>query len=83
MTTTHHTDLYIAGAWRPANGTADLPVTDCFTEKTIAEYRCASHADVDAAVQAAGDAFPGWSATPPTPNHTPSKTRSLHAALPP
>lgn len=64
MTTTHHTDLYIAGAWRPANGTADLPVTDCFTEKTIAEYRCASHADVDAAVQAAGDAFPGWSATP-------------------
>jgi acyl-CoA reductase-like NAD-dependent aldehyde dehydrogenase len=63
MTATQ-THLYIDGEWRPASGTADLPVTDCFTEETFAHYRCASHADVDAAVQAAGAAFPGWAATP-------------------
>jgi acyl-CoA reductase-like NAD-dependent aldehyde dehydrogenase len=58
------TNLYINGAWRPATGTADLPVTDSYTEEVFARYRSASPADVDAAVQAAGEALPGWSATP-------------------
>ncbi|NPC59314.1 aldehyde dehydrogenase family protein [Caenimonas soli] len=62
--TTLSTDLYINGAWRPATGTADLPVTDSYTEEVFARYRSASRADVDAAVQAAGEALPGWSATP-------------------
>ncbi|HEY0825977.1 MAG TPA: aldehyde dehydrogenase family protein, partial [Ramlibacter sp.] len=59
-----HTQLFIAGAWRPADGSDDLPVTDSYTEEVFASYRCASRADVDAAVQAARAAFAGWSATP-------------------
>ncbi|MBK6006905.1 aldehyde dehydrogenase family protein [Ramlibacter ginsenosidimutans] len=59
-----HRDLYIAGAWRAATGSTDLPVTDCYTEQVFASYRSASRSDVDAAVQAARAAFDGWSATP-------------------
>ena len=57
-------NLYIAGAWRAATGSADLPVTDSYTEQVFASCRSASRADVDAAVQAARAAFDGWSATP-------------------
>jgi acyl-CoA reductase-like NAD-dependent aldehyde dehydrogenase len=56
--------LFIGGAWRPAGGSDDLPVTDSFTEEVFASYRSASDQDVDAAVQAARAAFAGWSATP-------------------
>lgn len=56
--------LFIDGAWRPAAGAADLPVTDSYTEQVFATYRTASRADVDAAVMAARAAFPRWSATP-------------------
>lgn len=62
MKTQQH--LYIAGTWRAATGSADLPVTDSYTEDVFASYRSASRADVDAAVQAARAAFDGWSATP-------------------
>lgn len=62
MKTQQH--LYIAGAWRAATGSADLPVTDSYTEAVFASYRTASRADVDTAVQAAREAFDGWSATP-------------------
>jgi acyl-CoA reductase-like NAD-dependent aldehyde dehydrogenase len=56
--------LFIGGAWRPAGGSTDLPVTDSYTEEVFATYRCASRTDVDAAVRAARAAFEGWSATP-------------------
>lgn len=56
--------LWIGGAWRDANGSADLPVTDSYTEEVFASYRCASGTDVDAAARAARAAFEGWAATP-------------------
>jgi acyl-CoA reductase-like NAD-dependent aldehyde dehydrogenase len=59
-----HTQLFIAGAWRDATGSQDLPVTDSYTEQAFASYRSASRGDVDLAVTAARAAFPQWSATP-------------------
>jgi len=59
-----HTQLFIDGTFVPARGTQDLPVTDCFTEETIASYRSASNEDVGAAVTAARLAFDTWSSTP-------------------
>lgn len=59
-----HTRLFIAGAWREATGTLDLPVTDSYTEQVFASYRSASRGDVDLAVNAARAAFASWSQTP-------------------
>lgn len=59
-----HTRLFIAGAWREATGTQDLPVTDSYTEQVFASYRSASRGDVDLAVNAARAAFASWSQTP-------------------
>jgi acyl-CoA reductase-like NAD-dependent aldehyde dehydrogenase len=64
MNMTTQTNLYIGGAWRPATGSVDLPVTDSYSEQVFARYRSASAEDVDLAVRAAGEAFPRWSATP-------------------
>lgn len=57
-----HTELFLDGAWTPAGGGDDLPVTDSFTEAVSARYRSASTADVDVAVRGARRALPGWSA---------------------
>jgi acyl-CoA reductase-like NAD-dependent aldehyde dehydrogenase len=59
-----HTRLFIAGAWRDATGSHDLPVTDSYTEEVFASYRSASRGDVILAVNAARAAFLHWSATP-------------------
>lgn len=57
-----HTELFLDGAWTPAGGGDDLPVTDSFTEAVSTRYRSASTADVDVAVRGARRALPGWSA---------------------
>lgn len=62
----NHTQLFIDGVQVPARGAQDLPVTDCFTEETVASYRSASSEDVEAAVAAARRAFDAWSTTPLT-----------------
>src|SRR3954449_1799458 len=54
------TQLYIGGQWRDAEGGATLTVEDPATGETIAEVADASHADADAALQAAHDAFQSW-----------------------
>lgn len=61
---TQNEQLFIDGAWAPANGGQDLLVTDSFTEQPFGSYRTASAADIDAAVAAARRAFDGWSTTP-------------------
>ena len=71
--------LFIDGAWRPAGGAADLPVTDSYTEQVFATYRTASRTDVEAAVSAARAAFPRWSALPPAERI--SGVRRVAAAL--
>ncbi|HEY2459719.1 MAG TPA: CoA-acylating methylmalonate-semialdehyde dehydrogenase [Candidatus Acidoferrum sp.] len=56
---------YIAGQWRPS-ATADyLDVINPATSELLARAPLSTADDVDAAVQAAANAFPSWRRTPP------------------
>jgi malonate-semialdehyde dehydrogenase (acetylating)/methylmalonate-semialdehyde dehydrogenase len=55
---------YINGAWTSSSGTTLLDVKNPATGETQAQVPLSPAADVDAAVQAAKAAFPGWAATP-------------------
>src|SRR5258708_10179438 len=65
--TTQVTDLqnYVNGAWRRASATEYVDVTNPATAELLARTPLSTSADVDAAVQAAADAFPAWRRTPP------------------
>ncbi len=65
--TTQVTDLqnYVNGAWRRATATEYFDVTNPATAELLARTPLSTSADVDAAVQAAADAFPAWRRTPP------------------
>ncbi|MET9516969.1 gamma-aminobutyraldehyde dehydrogenase [Streptomyces sp. NPDC002994] len=56
---------YIGGQLRPGTSGRTHAVVDPATGEKVYEYELASTADVDAAVAAARDAFPGWAATTP------------------
>lgn len=56
------TQIYVNGQWTASTGTGSLEVTDSATEEVIASVPEGTAADVDAAVAAAKDAFPAWSA---------------------
>ncbi|MCZ7461246.1 aldehyde dehydrogenase family protein [Streptomyces sp. WMMC940] len=60
-----HDGMYIGGAWRPAAGADSIAVVDPADEQIIAHVPAGTPEDVDAAVRAARDAFPGWAATAP------------------
>ena len=55
---------YVGGQWCRAGGTETFEVTDSATEEIIGRVTAATAADADAAVAAARQAFPGWSAVP-------------------
>src|SRR3974390_1036653 len=55
--------IYVNGAWIPSTGTGTLEVIDSATEEVFATIPEGTPADVDAAVEAAAAAFPGWAAT--------------------
>ena len=57
------TGLLIGGEWSKGSGT--FQVLDPATEQPIAEVADANVSDALDAVTAAGDALPGWAATPP------------------
>jgi len=65
--TTQVTDLqnYINGAWSRPSSSDFFDVTNPATTELLARTPMSSPADVDAAVQAAADAFPAWRRTPP------------------
>jgi len=65
--TTQVTDLqnYVNGAWRRAAATEFVDVTNPATAELLARTPLSTSAEVDAAVQAAADAFPAWRRTPP------------------
>src|SRR5438445_2833321 len=65
--TTQVTDLqnYVNGAWRRSTATEYTDVTNPATTEVLARTPLSTSADVDAAVQAAADAFPAWRRTPP------------------
>lgn len=62
MSVLEHDDLFIGGAWRRASATDRIDVVNPATEELWARVPDANEADVDAAVRAAHDAFPAWSA---------------------
>ncbi len=55
---------YIGGAWVAATASHFDDVYNPATGEVLAEVPFSSRADVDAAVKAAAEAFPAWSATP-------------------
>lgn len=55
---------YVGGAWRDASATATFPITNPASGEEIGQVPLSTHADVDAAVQAAKAAFPMWRSTP-------------------
>jgi len=56
---------YINGAWTKSSGTTLLDVKNPATGAVQAKVPLSTAGDVDAAVRAAEEAFPAWSATPP------------------
>jgi malonate-semialdehyde dehydrogenase (acetylating)/methylmalonate-semialdehyde dehydrogenase len=56
---------YIGGGWRKSSTSEFLDVTNPATNELVAHTPLSTRADVDAAVQAAADAFPAWRRTPP------------------
>jgi len=59
------TQNYVGGAWTDAEASERLPVTNPATGEVLAEVPLSGGAEVDAAVRAAREAFPGWRTTPP------------------
>ena len=55
---------YVGGRWRPRNDRAVADVYNPATGRVIAQTPLSTRADLDAAVQAAKNAFPGWRDTP-------------------
>ncbi|WP_030776074.1 aldehyde dehydrogenase family protein [Streptomyces sp. NRRL S-920] len=60
----HHRQIYLDGAWRPSRGTDVIEVVNPTTEQVMCTVPQGTSADVDAAVDAARRAFPGWWDTP-------------------
>jgi succinate-semialdehyde dehydrogenase/glutarate-semialdehyde dehydrogenase len=58
-------ELFIAGAWRPAESGARLAVEDPATGETLCEIADAGEADALAALSAAADAQAEWAVHPP------------------
>src|ERR1700730_6266283 len=58
-------ELFIAGAWRPADSGARLGVEDPATGQTLCEIADAGEADALAALAAAADVQAEWAVPPP------------------
>jgi malonate-semialdehyde dehydrogenase (acetylating) / methylmalonate-semialdehyde dehydrogenase len=56
---------YVGGRWLDAEADETIEVTNPASRETLAQVPLSTAGDVDRAVQAARDAFPGWRATPP------------------
>jgi succinate-semialdehyde dehydrogenase / glutarate-semialdehyde dehydrogenase len=59
-----HADLFIGGAWRPASSGETVSIPDPATGELVGTAALGGVEDARAALAAAQDAFPGWSATP-------------------
>jgi malonate-semialdehyde dehydrogenase (acetylating) / methylmalonate-semialdehyde dehydrogenase len=56
---------YVGGVWRKSSATEFVDVLNPATSELLARTPASTKADVDAAVQAAAEAFPAWRRTPP------------------
>src|SRR5437763_1355136 len=68
-------ELLIDGHWREAHDRARLEIRDPATGEPVGSTALAGAADVDAAIQAAKRALPGWAAT-----HPDARAAILHRA---
>jgi succinate-semialdehyde dehydrogenase/glutarate-semialdehyde dehydrogenase len=59
-----HADLFIGGAWRPAGSGETVSIPDPATGEPVGTAALGGVEDARAALVAARDAFPTWSATP-------------------
>ncbi len=66
MSATNRLPNYIAGAWKTASAESYLPVRNPATAEVLAEVPLSPADDVQAAAEAAAQAFPGWRRTPAT-----------------
>lgn len=64
MTTYPTVKMLIGGEWIADGGEGKMPVANPASEEVIAQCPKASKEQLDAALAAAGDAFPKWAATP-------------------
>ncbi len=64
MTKVVRDKLYIGGAWVPSAGKGSIEVIDSTSEDVIGTVPEGTTEDIDRAVAAAREAFPGWSSTP-------------------
>ncbi|SCL24811.1 Acyl-CoA reductase [Micromonospora rhizosphaerae] len=71
--------LHIAGGWVDPSDGAAIPVENPATGDLVGQVPAATPADVDRAVAAARDAFPGWAATAPAERA--AHLDRLHTAL--
>jgi acyl-CoA reductase-like NAD-dependent aldehyde dehydrogenase len=67
--------LFIDGCWRPGQNGERLAINDPATGEPVGSTALADATDIDAAVNAAERAFPGWAAT-----HPDARARILHRA---
>jgi len=58
-----HDKIYIGGQWVPSEGAGTIDVVNATTEQVMGHIPDGVPADVDRAVKAAKDAFPGWAQT--------------------
>src|SRR6202162_2459520 len=67
VSTVHETKLqnYVNGAWRASTVTEFVEVINPATAEVLTNTPLSTRADIDAAVQAAAEAFPAWRRTPP------------------
>ena len=59
-------EFYIGGAWTPAHALAEHVMVSPSSEEPVGVVAMADAGEVDAAVAAASEAFPAWSATDPS-----------------
>jgi acyl-CoA reductase-like NAD-dependent aldehyde dehydrogenase len=57
--------IYVGGRWRPSASSASIAVIDPSCEEVLASVPGGDPLDVERAVEAAREAQPAWSATPP------------------
>ncbi|MFD2797090.1 aldehyde dehydrogenase family protein [Promicromonospora vindobonensis] len=62
--TVHKDTFYVNGRWAPSHGTRQVVVTDPATEEPLGYVTLGDVTDVEAAVDAARQAAPGWARTP-------------------
>jgi aldehyde dehydrogenase (NAD+) len=65
MTVRTLTANFIGGRWIESGAATTIPVVNPATEEVIAQVTAGSAQDAQLAVTAAGEAFAGWSTTPP------------------